>query len=107
MFPGPNAQVYYNEVGEPLGWDYPSEDDAYVDEDELDRRYWEDPRYICSVCDCHLEDHPEKSNDFFDHEFVPSEPPREDVLDLPCGEDAHLEAVYEDRFESDYPGGDL
>jgi len=25
MFPGPNAQVYYNDAGEPLGWDYPSE----------------------------------------------------------------------------------
>lgn len=25
MFPGANARVYYNEDGEPLGWDYPSE----------------------------------------------------------------------------------
>lgn len=24
MFPGPNATVYYNEVGEPLGWSYES-----------------------------------------------------------------------------------
>lgn len=23
-FPGYGAQVYYNEAGEPLGWDYPS-----------------------------------------------------------------------------------
>lgn len=27
MFPGPNANVYYNEAGEPLGWDYPSDDE--------------------------------------------------------------------------------
>jgi hypothetical protein len=24
MFPGPHAEVFYNEAGEPLGWDYPS-----------------------------------------------------------------------------------
>jgi len=29
MFPGPNARIYYNEAGEPLGWDYPEMDDAY------------------------------------------------------------------------------
>lgn len=39
MFPGANAQVYYNEDGEPLGWDYPSYDetagcDPYDDYDE-------------------------------------------------------------------------
>lgn len=26
MFPGAGASVYYNEAGEPLGWDYPSDD---------------------------------------------------------------------------------
>ena len=25
MFPGANATVYYNEAGEPVGWDYPAE----------------------------------------------------------------------------------
>lgn len=25
MFPGPGAQIYRNEAGEPLGWDYPGE----------------------------------------------------------------------------------
>jgi hypothetical protein len=25
MFPGPNANIYRNEVGEVLGWDYPAE----------------------------------------------------------------------------------
>ena len=24
MFPGPGAQIYRNEAGEVLGWDYPS-----------------------------------------------------------------------------------
>lgn len=28
MFPGANAQVYYNEDGEPIGWDYPSYDET-------------------------------------------------------------------------------
>lgn len=40
MFPGAGAQVYYNEAGEPLGWDYPSdgpyEDDQDLDDDEDD-----------------------------------------------------------------------
>jgi hypothetical protein len=46
-FPGAGAQVYYNEDGEPLGWDYPSDDepdygDPYEDEDAWayeDREY--------------------------------------------------------------------
>lgn len=41
MFPGAGAQVYYNEAGEPLGWDYPSSDDphdpdGWYDSDEYD-----------------------------------------------------------------------
>jgi hypothetical protein len=36
MFPGPNAQVYYNEAGEPLGWEYPSEPDPHDSYDRLD-----------------------------------------------------------------------
>lgn len=28
MFPGPHARVERNEAGEPLGWDYPSEDET-------------------------------------------------------------------------------
>jgi hypothetical protein len=43
MFPGSGATVYYNEDGEPLGWDYaahdepdydPYDDVYYVDEDD-------------------------------------------------------------------------
>jgi hypothetical protein len=35
-FPGAGAQVYYNEAGEPMGWDYPSsyEEEPYSDYDD-------------------------------------------------------------------------
>lgn len=33
MFPGPGAQIYYNEAGEPLGWDAAEDPmDYYCDE---------------------------------------------------------------------------
>lgn len=37
MFPGPNATVYYNEAGEPLGWS----DESYYepDPDEFEEQY--------------------------------------------------------------------
>lgn len=35
MFPGPGAQIYRNEAGEPLGWDYP---DAYEPDPHEDDR---------------------------------------------------------------------
>jgi len=38
-FPGAGARVYYNEAGEPLGWDYPNYD-APPDVDDYDR--WAD-----------------------------------------------------------------
>lgn len=28
MFPGAGAQVYRNEAGEPIGWDYPADDSS-------------------------------------------------------------------------------
>lgn len=34
MFPGPGAQVYRNEAGEPLGWDYPGDGDDPGDYDD-------------------------------------------------------------------------
>jgi hypothetical protein len=34
MFPGANAQIYRNEAGEPIGWDYPSYDEEYYDPDD-------------------------------------------------------------------------
>lgn len=36
-FPGPGAQVYYNEAGEPLGWDYPSDEPYELDPYEESR----------------------------------------------------------------------
>jgi hypothetical protein len=40
MFPGPGAQIYRNEAGEPIGWDYPSYDepdpDAFYEQDQYD-----------------------------------------------------------------------
>lgn len=41
MFPGAGAQVYYNEAGEPTGWDYPDlggppDPDDYDDYDDYD-----------------------------------------------------------------------
>jgi hypothetical protein len=50
MFPGPGAQVYYNDAGEPLGWDEaydPDPNDAYDDEmtsrgDSMSDAEWEE-----------------------------------------------------------------
>jgi hypothetical protein len=44
MFPGPGARIYYNEAGEPLGWDYPSYDEGDSDpyDGADDRDYDED-----------------------------------------------------------------
>lgn len=53
MFPGAGAQVYYNEAGEPLGWDYPDYDPQYDDpeydayyEDEMSEEEWEEREAI-------------------------------------------------------------
>lgn len=35
MFPGAGASVYYNEAGEPTGWDYPDLDGPYDPDDYL------------------------------------------------------------------------
>jgi hypothetical protein len=40
MFPGAGARVYYNEAGEPIGWDYPSYDEP--DYDPVDDLYGPD-----------------------------------------------------------------
>lgn len=43
MFPGANANVYYNEAGEPLGWDYdPPDDDPGDPYDDYDRFDYDD-----------------------------------------------------------------
>jgi hypothetical protein len=50
VFPGAGARVYYNDAGEPLGWDYPSDDprDAW---DEWQDREPEPDREPCDECD--------------------------------------------------------
>lgn len=47
-FPGAGAHVYYNEAGEPLGWDYPDYDsppdpDNDREDERYDPAYYEDP----------------------------------------------------------------
>ncbi len=41
-FPGPNSEIYYNEAGEPLGWDNVSYDDPRGDDEEDDFDYWDE-----------------------------------------------------------------
>ncbi len=42
MFPGAHAVVYYNDAGEPLGWDYPSSDEGDSDpHDDYDSNYYD------------------------------------------------------------------
>lgn len=47
MFPGANAHIYRNEAGEPLGWDYPSYDNEFYNDDLYDDRYenYESPEF--------------------------------------------------------------
>jgi hypothetical protein len=42
MFPGAGANIYRNEAGEVLGWDYPSEPDPYDYDDERPEVWDED-----------------------------------------------------------------
>lgn len=46
-FPGPHAQVYTNEAGEPIGWDYPPDpaEEAYERQLEWDDRPWQPEDY--------------------------------------------------------------
>lgn len=46
-FPGLHAVVYYNEAGEPLGWDYPSVDPPEPDDHYDDDR---DEEPTCTSC---------------------------------------------------------
>lgn len=41
MFPDANANMYRNEAGEPIGWDYPPDDDFDYDPDDF-LPDWED-----------------------------------------------------------------
>lgn len=42
MFPGAHARVEYNEAGEPVGWDYPSEREPEADYCDVCGRYGHD-----------------------------------------------------------------
>lgn len=53
MFPGPGANIYRNEAGEPLGWDYPSDEPYEEDYEEADRRY---EAMTCDLCGLHPDD---------------------------------------------------
>ena len=55
MFPGPGAQIYRNESGEPLGWDYP---DAYDPGDPGDPS-----DHDLSVADCAAEEAGERGQE--------------------------------------------
>lgn len=42
-FPGPNSSVYYNDAGEPLGWDDNTYDGEYeYDDFDIDDRDYDD-----------------------------------------------------------------
>ncbi len=67
MFPGPGAQVYYNEAGEPTGWDYPPDDEP--DYDDRDDREVEPFR-----CKCGDEVWPDDEEAIREHYVVCGEP---------------------------------
>ena len=47
LFPGSHAQIYRNEVGEVIGWDYPSYDDSPSDNDDwYDNNYEQEPEEL-------------------------------------------------------------
>lgn len=71
MFPGPGAQIYRNEAGEPVGWDTPSYDEPPYDPDD----YLYDPD-------------DETDDDYDDFEDDPDEDPDEDPGPGETGDEA-------------------
>ena len=56
MFPGPGAEIYRNEAGEVLGWDFPSDDPPDPD-DWYEQTGWESDEFfyaaeVFDVCQC-------------------------------------------------------
>lgn len=43
MFPSAGAQIYRNEAGEPIGWDYPSDEEPGDFDDHYEN--WEKPEF--------------------------------------------------------------
>lgn len=70
-FPSAGVQVYYNDEGEPLGWDYPGYDEGPDpdDFDDPDDYYDEDDRESENeVCDaCGAEFPPERFREAAEH----------------------------------------
>jgi len=58
MFPGPGAQIYRNEAGEVLGWDYPSQPGEDYDPDNYLSDEPDDP--TCEECGEEFDDNPNK-----------------------------------------------
>ena len=71
MCPGAGAQLYYNEAGEPLGWDYPSEPDPadFYDDRDADR-----PEVEPVQCKCGEELWPDDVDGIVTHHEVCTEP---------------------------------
>ena len=76
-FPGAGAQVYYNDAGEPLGWDYPSYDEPYDPDAYL-------PGYN------ELEEARERAWQAAEDEICDY-----DVCGYPCNVDAHYDQIHE------------
>lgn len=101
MFPGAGAEIIRNEVGEPLGWDYPSRDDPYDPNDDIYGDDYPDTDF-CGDCGEDVEDcvcdQDDSDLDAYDGDAFNGgrgEPiPR-------TAPDVHLEAAYEERFETD------
>lgn len=68
MFPGARAQVIRNEAGEPIGWDYPPDDDGpdYDDRDAPDVEPFE--------CKCGEQVWPDDTDAIVEHYEVCTEP---------------------------------
>ena len=69
MFPGAGARVYYNEAGEPIGWDYPADDDGPDFDDRDDR---EVEPFICPAD--HDEIWPDDEDAILSHHEVCADP---------------------------------
>jgi hypothetical protein len=72
MFPGASAEIYYNEAGEPLGWDSPSYDEPWYDPDQFLPWYDPDPEDD-DGSDKYLEPKAGKGIPYGYSEFIPGE----------------------------------
>jgi hypothetical protein len=85
MFPGPGAQVYYNEAREPIGWDYPSYDPPELDPIEESR------------IDAAMEDAYEQGYDHGDSDGTEGLPPSPDDHAQP--DNARMAQIWKQGYE--------